>query len=191
MHYNCTTKPTSAHQTHHFPTQKNKTRWRVLKLYKRANGKNTLVFIDIMIEELLLPIQRLQTDRGREFFAVKVQEKLMVYGIKFRPNKPGVPHLNGKVERSQKTDLAEFYSITDLSDFDKLQNELSEWQFYYNWYRPHGSLNNKTPCDITHDLADKTPLWEDIEENYYPDNEHIQDPNYRLEMELQKLKGSL
>ena len=93
MHYNCTTKPTSAHQTHHFPTQKNKTRWRVLKLYKRANGKNTLVFIDIMIEELLLPIQRLQTDRGREFFAVKVQEKLMAYGIKFRPNKPGVPHL--------------------------------------------------------------------------------------------------
>lgn len=115
----------------------------------------------------------------------------MAYGIKFRPNKPGSPHLNGKVERSQKTDLAGFYSITDLSDFDKLQDELSQWQFYYNWYRPHGSLNNKTPCDITHDLADKTPLWEDIERNYHPNNEHIQDPNYRLEMELRELKGSL
>ncbi|EKI30016.1 integrase core domain protein, partial [Escherichia coli ARS4.2123] len=48
------------------------------------------------------PIQRSQTDRGREFFAVKVQERLKEYGIKFRPNKPASPHLNGKVERSQK-----------------------------------------------------------------------------------------
>ena len=45
------------------------------------------------------PIQRFQTDRGREFFAVKVQERLKEYGIKFRPNKPASPHLNGKVER--------------------------------------------------------------------------------------------
>lgn len=38
----------------------------------------------------------------------KVQEKLKKYGIKFRPNKLAYRHLNGKVERSQKTDKAEF-----------------------------------------------------------------------------------
>lgn len=59
-------------------------------------------------EEMPFPIQRIQTDRGNEFFAYKVQELLMEWGIKFRPNKPASPHLNGKVERSQKTDLAEF-----------------------------------------------------------------------------------
>ncbi len=32
----------------------------------------------------------------------------MAWGIKCRPIKPGSPHLNGKVERSQKTDLEEF-----------------------------------------------------------------------------------
>ena len=48
-------------------------------------------------------IQRIQCDRGHEFFAVKVQEKLMKYSIKFRPIKPRSPHLNGKVERSQQT----------------------------------------------------------------------------------------
>ena len=56
-------------------------------------------------------IQRIQTDREREFFAEKAQKQLMIYGIKFRPNKPGSPHLNGKVERSQKTDKSEFYPI--------------------------------------------------------------------------------
>jgi len=37
----------------------------------------------------------------------------MEYGIKFRPLRPASPHLNGKVERSQRTDLEEFYA-TDL-----------------------------------------------------------------------------
>ncbi len=54
------------------------------------------------------PIQRFQTDRGTEFFAEKVQKLFMQFNIKFRPNKPGSPHLNGKVEHSQKTDKTEF-----------------------------------------------------------------------------------
>ena len=62
-----------------------------------------------------------------EFFAEKVQRRLMEYGIKFRPNKPGSPHLNGKVERSQKTDLEGFYPTVDLKAAD-LENLLSEWQ---------------------------------------------------------------
>ncbi|CAK1708128.1 transposase [Vibrio crassostreae] len=61
------------------------------------------------------PIQRIQTERGREFFADKVQKQLMTYGIKFSPNKPGSPHLNSKVERSQKTDKTEFYPTIDVS----------------------------------------------------------------------------
>jgi hypothetical protein len=38
----------------------------------------------------------------------------MEYGIKFRPLKPASPHLNGKVERSQRADLEEFYPTVDL-----------------------------------------------------------------------------
>ncbi len=53
-------------------------------------------------------IQRIQTDRGKEFFAYSVQDRLMEWGIKFRPIKPGSSHLNGKVERTQRTDLDEF-----------------------------------------------------------------------------------
>lgn len=64
------------------------TRWRVLEIYSRRTATNTLDFIDKMIEQFPFPIQRIQSDRGREFFAYSVQEKLMKYGIKFRPNKP-------------------------------------------------------------------------------------------------------
>jgi transposase-like protein len=51
------------------------TRWRVLAICKRRTAKNTLVFIDKMIEEFPFPIQRIQSDRGREFFAHTVQKK--------------------------------------------------------------------------------------------------------------------
>src|SRR5690554_4150513 len=71
------------------------------------------------------PAQRFQTDRGREFFAEKVQKAFMEYGIKFRPNKPASPHLNGKVERSQKTDKAEFYATVDL-DAEDLDDQLAD-----------------------------------------------------------------
>ena len=93
------------------------------------------------------PIQRIQTDRGREFFAVIVQERLKQYGIKFCPNKPASPHLNGKVERSQKTDKIEFYSTIDLAPVD-LDMLLAEWQHYYNWERPH-SATRGPPWSVT------------------------------------------
>lgn len=86
-------------------------RWRVLEIYQRRTANNTLHFLDLVIEQSPFAIQRIQTDRGLEFFAEKVQLKMMELGIKFRPNKPGSSHLKGKVERSQKTDLEEFYTI--------------------------------------------------------------------------------
>ena len=37
-----------------------------------AAATNTLDFIDVMIEQFPFPVQRIQCDREREFFAVKV-----------------------------------------------------------------------------------------------------------------------
>jgi transposase InsO family protein len=131
------------------------TRYRVLRLYPRRTATNTLDFIDNVLDEMPFPIQRIQTDRGREFFATKVQQKLMDLGIKFRPNKPGSPHLNGKVERSQKTDKTEFYPTVDLLD-QRLEQLLAEWQHYYNWDRPHSAHHGKFPMDKYFELADET-----------------------------------
>lgn len=165
-------------------------RWRVMELYKRRTSSNTLDFIDVMIEQFPFPIQRIQCDRGREFFAILVQEKLMRYSIKFRPVKPNSPHLNGKVERSQQTDLREFYANADLSNFETLKNQLKEWQFSYNYQRLHGSLGGKTPAQYSGSLGDKTPLWEDVIAAYDPSKEHIQEQNYKVELVLRKLRGS-
>jgi transposase InsO family protein len=165
-------------------------RFRVLGLYKRRTSSNTLDFLERVIEEMPFPIQRIQTDRGSEFFALKVQEYLAEQSIKFRPIKPGSPHLNGKVERSQQTDIVEFYSITDVNA-DNLENLIEEWQFFYNWHRPHGALQGKTPIEITCNLLDKAPLWHDVYENYHAKEEPIKERNYQLEKRLRTLKRSV
>lgn len=166
------------------------TRWRVLAIYDRRTAQKSLQFLERIMEEFPFPIQRIQTDRGREFFAAKFQEKLMEYGIKFRPNKPRSPHLNGKVERSQRTDVQEFYSTIGLDDPD-LVTKLEEWQFHYNWHRPHGALNGKAPIDKYCELSSKTPLSTEVEALYDPSRERIQEQNYHQDLAVRKLKGCL
>lgn len=163
------------------------TRYRVLRLYTGRTASNTLDFLDCVMDEMPFPIQRIQTDRGREFFAAKVQEKLMEFGIKFRPNKPGSPHLNGKVERSQKTDKTEFYVTVDLAA-DNLDELLAAWQHYYNWDRPHSAHNGKSPMDKYFELSNDTPFSDEVAADYHPENERIQDANYKVDLQLRKLK---
>lgn len=166
------------------------TRYKVLGIYKRRTAANTLKFLEKAVEEMPFAIQRIQTDRGREFFAYKVQETLMSWGIKFRPIKPRSPHLNGKVERAQQTDLMEFYSLIDL-DAPDLKEQLQQWQHDYNWHRPHGALGGKTPMDRVIELSSITPLWEDIEKLYDSSKERIREQNYSHDQRVIQLKQCL
>jgi len=163
------------------------TRYRVLRLYKRRTAANTLDFIECVLDEMPFPIQRFQTDRGLVFFAAKVQKKMKELGIKFRPNKPASPHLNGKVERSQKTDKTEFYPTIDLES-SNIDDLLAEWQHYYNWDRPHSAHHGKSPMERYFELADATPFSDEIHKDYHPESERIQIANYKVDLELRKLK---
>jgi transposase InsO family protein len=57
------------------------TRYKILALYIRRTALNTLDFLEQVMDRIPFPIQRIQTDRGQEFFTYEVQEKLMEYGI--------------------------------------------------------------------------------------------------------------
>lgn len=165
-------------------------RYMVVALFKRRTATNSMEFLEQVAEEMPFAIQRIQTDRGAEFFADKFQRQLMEWAIKFRPIKPASPHLNGKVERAQRTVLDEFYSTTDIKSAE-LEQELAEWQHYYNWQRPHSSLNGKTPMDVVCELMPQTPYNDDVIEQYDISKERLQEQNYKLDLRLRKLKRCL
>ena len=162
-------------------------RFRVLCTYSRKTAKNSMDFLDRVMEQMPFPVQRVQTDRGKEFFAYCFQERLQEYGIKFRPIKPRSPHLNGKVERSHQTDLQEFYATADLKD-PQLNDRLEEWQFHYNWFRPHGSLGGKSPIDIVTEKSALTPIWEEVGAKYDPSKEPIREQHYGRDKSVKKYR---
>lgn len=57
------------------------------------------------------------------------------------------PHLNGKVERSHRTDKEEFYQLITYTNDKDLDALLSEWEHFYNFFRPHASLGYQTPFE--------------------------------------------
>jgi len=84
-------------------------------------------------------IQHVQTDRGTEFFAETVQRRLMAEAIRFRPVPPRSPHLNGKVERVQRTVLEEFWVTVDPKA-PGIADQLAEWVHHYNRATEHPSV---------------------------------------------------
>lgn len=100
------------------------TRIRALKIYERHNQANAINFVDHVIATFPFRIQEIRTNNGHEFqakFHWHVEDK----GIRQAYIKPSSPQLNGKVERSHRSDEQEFYNLA----------------------RPHGAHNGKTPYE--------------------------------------------
>lgn len=109
---------------------------------------------------------RAQTDNGTEFTLPHNELTLASYargdtdealftrrchdlGITHRLIKPRTPQLNGKVERSHRTDGERFYSRFTFATEHALDHALKiVWMPEYNDKRPHSSLGGKTPLQF-------------------------------------------
>jgi len=61
----------------------------------------------------------------------------------------GTPTDNPRVERSHLTDELEFYQRGGLKKtFEEQKTALKEWEYFYNWKRPHQALGYLTPMEF-------------------------------------------
>jgi len=72
--------------------------------------------------------------------------------------KPRSPQLNGKVERSHRTDQEEFYQLLSYTDDVDLNEKLKLWEHYYNFNKPHSAFNGKTPYEALKCALENTDL---------------------------------
>jgi transposase InsO family protein len=162
-------------------------RYLVLGLAQRCTAAATFEFLDQVLDEMPFAIQRIQTDRGGEFFAESVQLRLRAAAIKFRPIAPRSPHLNGKVERAHRTVLDEFWAtVNPLSD--DVAGQLAVWVHHYNWNRAHDGLGGSTPIDRICERIDKTPLWAQVADAYDADLELVRVRDHTVDIALRRLK---
>ena len=122
------------------------TRIRALKIYQRHTQKNAIDFIKYVVDKFPFRIHTIRTDRGHEFQALfhwYVEDQ----GMRHVYIKPRSPQLNGKVERSHRSDQEEFYQLLSYKDDVDLNKKLDAWEQFYNFNRPHGAFNGKTPYE--------------------------------------------
>jgi transposase InsO family protein len=111
------------------------TRIRVLKIYEKHNQKSAIDFVNYVIERFPFRIHTIRTDRGHEFQA-KFHWYVEDQGIRHVYIKPKSPQLNGKVERSHRTDKDEFYQLLSYKDDVNLEEKNEAWENFYNRHRP-------------------------------------------------------
>jgi len=127
------------------------TRIRALKIYRRHTQKNAIDFLDCVVEKFPFRIHTVRTDRGHEFQALfhwHVEDQ----GMRHVYIKPRSPQLNGKVERSHRSDQEEFYQLLTYTDDVDLDAKLATWEQFYNYDRPHGAFNGRTPYETMRSL---------------------------------------
>lgn len=128
------------------------TRFRVLRVYDHNNTKTAMEFLQEVRQHLPFAIHRIQTDNDSSF-GPQFTWHLSDLRISHRHIPPGCPEVNGKVERSHKTDAEEFYSGRSFSSRKDLARKLKPWEREYNEDRPHLALEGKTPAERVRELA--------------------------------------
>ena len=122
------------------------TRVRALKVYEKHTQANAIDFVNHIIEKFPFRIREIRTDNGHEFQA-KFHWHVEDLGIRHAYIRKGTPQLNGKVERSHRSDQQEFYQLLSYKGDVDLVAKLNEWENFYNFHRPHGAFAGKTPYE--------------------------------------------
>jgi transposase InsO family protein len=122
------------------------TRVRAMKIYTRHNQASAIDFVVYVIDKFPFRIRETRTDNGHEFHA-KFHWHVEDKEIRHAYIKPSSPQRNSKVERSHRADEQEFYQLVAYKDDVDLETMLEEWERFYNFARPHGADNTKTPYE--------------------------------------------
>lgn len=127
------------------------TRILISQLYPSPNSKNAKHFLlEKVIKQLPFPIKSIQVDGGSEFM-LHFEEACKNNNIPLFVLPPYRPKYNGRVERSNRTIREDFYyknkELEYCNKLGEINEKLQVFIDKYNNYRPHQSLDFKTPME--------------------------------------------
>ena len=122
-----------------------------------------LKIFNFIKQEFNIQFSEVLTDNGPEFgqryskskYKHPFERMLMELGIKHRYTRPYRPQTNGKVERIWRTIENEMIEGTTFESIGHFKKELMQYLVYYNFQRPHQSLNGKSPDEFNRKLSTK------------------------------------
>jgi transposase InsO family protein len=96
-----------------------------------------------------IQVRALLTDNGSSYRSHQFRSACSKLEIKHQRTRPYTPRTNGKAERFIQTVLHEWAYAKHWKDSDERDQHLQPWTHYYNFQRPHGSLNYNPPISRT------------------------------------------
>ena len=90
-------------------------------------------------------VARVMTDNGSCYRSRAFRDACRDLGLRHIRTRPYTPKTNGKAERFIQTALREWAYAQAYPTSDHRAAELPAWLHRYNWHRPHGSLQSKSP----------------------------------------------
>jgi transposase InsO family protein len=110
-----------------------------------------------LLDRMPAPIQCLQTDNGSEFQS-ELTALLARRGIRHVHTRPRSPHLNGKVERVQRTCQEEFWDGVTTTHLAQWERDLQAYIHFYNTGRLHSAIGYDTPARVAQRRLAHAPL---------------------------------
>jgi transposase InsO family protein len=99
-------------------------------------------------QSLGVKVTRVMTDNGAGYIARDFAKACEQLGLKHIRTKPYTPKTNGKAERFIQTALREWAYARAYETSEQRKQCLPQWTHNYNWHRPHGGINYKTPTSV-------------------------------------------
>jgi transposase InsO family protein len=96
-----------------------------------------------------IQVRALLTDNGSSYRSRQFRSACGELTIQHRRTRPYTPRTNGKAERFIQTALHEWAYAKHWKNSDERDQHLQPWTAYYNFARPHGSLNYNPPISRT------------------------------------------
>ena len=120
-------------------------RFMVARVFSRATALNARRFLDEVVKAFPVALQSIQVDGGSEFMA-EFEDACEKLGIELHVLPPRRPQWNGCVERANRTARIEFWNFLDCElTVQAVSAKLLLYEFFYNYERPHSSLDYLTP----------------------------------------------
>ena len=96
-------------------------------------------------------------------FSPRFEEACKELNIELYVLPPYSPKQNGRIERSNRTMRDEFYNNRNITEhcaeLEDWNEELEKFIYKYNHYRPHNSLDFKTPYEYYEDIMKKEEIF--------------------------------
>ena len=131
--------------------------------YARMYKSNTSKYAKDFIQRLMYltdgNIKVIHTDNGSEFdgYFAKAVKELGISRVYSRPHTPKDNPVNERFNKTIQEDWLDgaFFDPRDLKDANR---QMTEWLVEYNTYRPHESLDQKTPLAYVESTLKVLPM---------------------------------